>query len=433
MVGSWTGPGVARDVCSPGSAPPDTCTSWAGTEFLLMWEKKQPLPAALVTTGSPTASRPGAPGQPGSSAADPALDPNNDGYGAFGGVRVFAGTWFDSHQNLGLEAGGFLLEDRSHIFTIGSNVYGLPLLALRHLDPPGAPGNVFAPPPPSVQGGTTRPFPGSTPDAFVITGPEVGGKGEPFTGGIAIHSDSQLWGAEGNILHALWWSPDFHLVALVGARYLNLKESLAIQTLRMARDGSHVIFEGKSFPPLGVDPKKTQPPMEAVLTDDSFQARDRFLGAQLGLRGEYFFDDRFFVRAGCTLDLGSTEEMENILGSSSLQPMKNAELITVPGGLYALPSNTGRFRNDDFAVVPEVQLQGGVLLTPWLRATVGYDFLYWSRVLRPGDQLDLTVDRRQVPTDRSFVAGTAAQFPQPLLKQTDFWLQGFTLGLEATY
>jgi hypothetical protein len=404
---------------------------WAGAEALIWWEKRQPLPADLVSSGALADHRPGALGQPGTATADPALDPSNEGYGAFVGLRLFAGTWLDPQQVMGLEASGLVLENRGHIFGITSNAYGLPLLALRHLDPAGAPGNIFLPPAPSVQGGTVRPSTASTQDAFVVAAPAASAKMNPFTGGIVIRSDSQLWGTGGNILHALAWSPDFHLVALVGMRYFDLNESVAIQTQTVATGGSQLAFLGGRFPQTAIDGKNT-PQVAAALTADSFHARDRFYGGQLGLRGEYFFD-RFFVRGGCILDLGETDEVQNILGNSSLQPKKKAALITTPGGLYALPTNSGQFGSTNFSVIPEVQVQGGVLLTPWLRATIGYDLLYWTGVLRPGDQIDLNVDRRQVPTNPAFKAGTLANFPRPLANQSDYWLQGLTVGLDLTY
>jgi hypothetical protein len=167
------------------------------------------------------------------------------------------------------------------------------------------------------------------------------------------------------------------------------------------------------------------------LTNDRFTGRSQFFGGQLGLRGEYFCKHVFVAVSG-KLALGESNEVSNDLGVSTLQP-KNARPQTVVGGLFAQPSNSGHFINQDFAVVPEVQIKAGVLLAPWCRATVGYDFLYWSRVLRPGEQIDLTVDPRQVPTDPSFKAGTLTSFPRPMTNVSDFWAQGLTFGLEFTF
>ena len=53
-----------------------------------------------------------------------------------------------------------------------------------------------------------------------------------------------------------------------------------------------------------------------------------------------------------------------------------------------------------------------------LTVTVGYTFLYLSDVIRPGDQIDRTVNFQT--NDR----------PGVLFKETDFWLQGINVGLQ---
>ncbi|MGG7379585.1 BBP7 family outer membrane beta-barrel protein, partial [Escherichia coli] len=60
----------------------------------------------------------------------------------------------------------------------------------------------------------------------------------------------------------------------------------------------------------------------------------------------------------------------------------------VVGGLLALPSNIGNFQRNRFGVVPQVGLKVGYNLTDNLRVYVGYDFLWWCNVVRPGDQID---------------------------------------------
>jgi hypothetical protein len=299
---------------------------------------------------------------------------------------------------MGLEAGGFLLEDRGSVFGLASTPGGNPLLALRHLDPPAGSEN-----------------------AFVLSAPaSAAGAVGPFVGGVAVRTDTQLWGAEANLLHAFCCSNDFHLVGLVGFRYLDLADSATILTRKAATGSSAVVFLGKSFSAGALE-----------VTDDQFSSRSQFYGGQLGLRAQYFFG-RCFVELGSKLGLGRTGEVEKTLGISVLQP-QNAPPQTAGGGLFALPSNSGRFVNQDFAVIPEVQVKGGIFLAPWLRATVGYDLLYWSRVLRAGQQIDLSVDTRQVPTDPSYVASSPASFPRSIPHPSDFWVQGLTFGLELTF
>jgi hypothetical protein len=341
-----------------------------------------------VTTGLPSDKVPGALGQPNTLGLS---GPGNIDYGPFSGIRLFGGAWLDPQQIIGVDASGFVLQQHGQTLAFTSTLGGNPLLALRHLDA----------------------FSGLQ-DAFVITAPSAA------SGGIAIHTNSQLWGADANLAHTFVWVPSFRLVGLFGFRYLDLSEGLSIQTRKMAIDSSAVSFAGKSF---------SAPAFE--LTTDQFHARSQFFGGQAGLRGEYYFS-HFFVAATGKLALGRTNEVVDALGLSTVQPGKGFPLSTV-GGLFALPSNSGHFVNQDFGVVPELQVKGGVLLTRWLRATIGYDILYWSRVLRAGDTLDLTVDNRQVPTSPSFQVGVVGHSPQPAFPTGSFWVQGLTFGLEFTY
>ena len=64
-------------------------------------------------------------------------------------------------------------------------------------------------------------------------------------------------------------------------------------------------------------------------------------------------------------------------------------------------------RSDKFAVVPEVGFNVGYQVTPHLKFFVGYSMLYWSRVLRAGDQVDPMID----VLARHAVAGCAHRYP----------------------
>ena len=100
-----------------------------------------------------------------------------------------------------------------------------------------------------------------------------------------------------------------------------------------------------------------------------------------------------------------------------------------PGGLLALPSNIGRFSRDRFGLIPEVNLNVGYQLTDHLRLFVGYDILYWSNVVRPGDQISRSIN----PTQQlgGTLMGVAAPLPQ--FHTTDFWAQGVSLGLDLQF
>jgi len=120
-----------------------------------------------------------------------------------------------------------------------------------------------------------------------------------------------------------------------------------------------------------------------------------------------------------------------VLGYSTLQTTSGASAATL-GGTYAVASNIGQRSTDQFSVVPELDFKIGYNFTPRIRTFVGYNFLYWSGVARPGEQIDPRVDVRQVPTVPSF-DGAAHSFPSPMLTNSGFWAQGITAGLEFRY
>ena len=75
---------------------------------------------------------------------------------------------------------------------------------------------------------------------------------------------------------------------------------------------------------------------------------------------------------------------------------------------------------------------GGYLVTNHIRAYVGYNFLYWTNVIRPGDQIDRVVDLTFVPNSIP-VPFSGQNRPQPLFKQSDLWAQGLQFGLELRW
>jgi len=68
-----------------------------------------------------------------------------------------------------------------------------------------------------------------------------------------------------------------------------------------------------------------------------------------------------------------------------------------------------------------------------LRLSVGYNFLCWSSVVRPGDQIDRVIDVSQIPNSGLNATPTGLLRPAPLVRATDFWAQGITFGVEFRY
>jgi hypothetical protein len=408
-VSVWTAPHQAASVPAEWSTPAmcdqacmtednsDHTRLWVNAEYLLWWVKDAPLPPALVTTGDPNTDNPGALGHGGV----PVFGDKAD-LGTFSGIRVTAGGWLDSDQLLGLEVSGFVLSRRVSSFRAESDANGNPVIAFRYLDPP-------------VNGVAAE-------DAFQASVPAGNPFGVgPIAGGVAVISASRLWGLEANAVSSLTALGSLQLQGLVGFRYLELDENLDLLWHSQALDGATVPFLGGMFPAPSL-----------VTSNDNFHAKTHFYGGQIGVRGEFDLGKAFVGLCG-KVALGDSHEVVTVSGSSTLLPA-GGTLMSVLGGQFAGPSNIGRLVDDSFAVVPEVEVKAGYNITTNVRVFVGYDFLYWSRVVRPGPQVDLIVDDRQNPVNPGFdPTNPTTAFPRPLIAHSNFWAQGVNFGLELRY
>jgi putative beta barrel porin BBP7 len=349
-------------------AEPAAFPFWARAEYLAYWVKNAPLPVSLVT---------GDPNNP----TQELLDSSRN-LGMFAGFRIGMGAWLDSDANIGVEAGFFATESRTRIFSASSDAAGAPTLAFPFINQtPGAVGDNLLP----------------------ITAPGQ------FAGGVQIASTLQLWGTEANSVFVLMREKDFAFSAIAGVRYVNLEEKLNIST-----NSSTVV---------GV-------PSTVLSQTDQFNTRNQFYGAQIGGRVNWQ-SGSFGADLTAKLALGDSRQTVDIQGLST-QTGPGGINGTFPGGFFTQPSNMGRFGSNQFAIIPSVELKAYVLLTSQLRAFVGYDFLYWTQVVRPGNQIDHNVNFSQSAVFGNGVLSGPAS-PSPLLSRTDFWAQGITFGLEFQF
>ena len=230
-----------------------------------------------------------------------------------------------------------------------------------------------------------------------------------ITGGIKIANDIRLWGAELNGVISLNRKPSWELSGLVGLRYLDLAESLNLTTQIQGITGPYAGQYGEA--------------------KDRFSTHNRFFGGTLGLRGRYS-SGRLSVDMGARVALGVSEEVQDVAGGYYSVNFA-APYDTGAEGVFAQPANEGRTSSSRFAVVPEVQLKIGYALTPRLRVTLGYDFLYYSNVLRPSEQIDRNVPKGQTFRQASPVISTVT--PARKFETTDFFAHGFSLGMELRF
>ena len=164
---------------------------------------------------------------------------------------------------------------------------------------------------------------------------------------------------------------------------------------------------------------------------DSFQTENQFYGFNMGLAGE-IRRGRWFLNGKATVALGDVFEQLEIAGGQTVTTPGGVQAFN--GGLYALPTNSGTFTRNKFAVLPEVGFQVGYFLTPHWRVGVGYNFLYLSNMIRPADQIDPGLDVTKIP-NFNLPGGPAVNplpypRPAPTFRETDFFLQGISFSLQ---
>lgn len=359
-----TSPGV---ICEP--------RLWVSGEYLMWWVKSGPLPVPLVTSGS-----------------NVLVGDNSINYGMFSGLRLTVGGWLDPGQNFGLEGSGFGLFNNSNNFLGSSNAMGVPPLNVPVVN--------------AMTGGT-----------FSVGSSLFSPLGLPTL--IGESSSSQFWGWEANGVINLFRSGVFHAEGLVGFRYLDLAENLNLQ-----------VATAKGLPP-GVFPPPFDmlPGVATANLTDGFSTRNQFYGANFGVRGgvrygRVSFDGTF------KLAMGPMHEVEQVVGFKTATASAGgfSAVATAPGGIFAQPTNGGRQTDNTFAVVPEVIFRLSVDITQHWKVFVGYNFIYLSDVIRPGNQIDPVVNISQFTGP---LVGTAR--PAAVFNHNDFWAQGINFGAEFTW
>lgn len=172
-------------------------------------------------------------------------------------------------------------------------------------------------------------------------------------------------------------------------------------------------------------------PGQTTMVTDSFVTRNNFYGGQIGLRAERYRGP-WFVNVMSNVALGSTHQEVRINGSTSFDPALGAP-NPQQGGLLALPSNIGNYSRDVFTVAPQINFNVGRQMTRHLDMYVGYTFMYWSNVVRAGDQIDPNINPLQLPQNPPAVPPVTDGPPFFAFHGTGFWAQGINYGLRLRW
>ena len=353
---------------------------WVSFEYLGWWQRGMTLPP-LVTTGTgnplPGAGDAGVIGNGSTRVLFGGEDVLEDG---FSGGRLQFGFWLDRCHTWSVAAEYFELETRSESFSATSN--GTSIL--------------------------TRPFVNvlnGLNDAQIVAYPGIA------SGGISATATSSLVGGgfhfrrqtncNSGCGHGILCDgcSTFHsrTDGLFGYRYLQLDESVNV----------HENITGIN-------------PTGSFQINDRFRTMNQFNGFDMGVmyertRGPWSVD------LLAKLALGSTRQRVDINGST----ITNNGSAQV-GGLLAQESNIGSYSRDRFTILPELGGRLGYQLTHNLKLRLGYTLIFWSNVVRPGDQIDLGVNPNQLPP----AIGNNPARPEFVFRDTDYWVQGITFGGE---
>jgi hypothetical protein len=128
------------------------------------------------------------------------------------------------------------------------------------------------------------------------------------------------------------------------------------------------------------------------------------------------------------LSIGSMQQEVNIDGTTRVVVPGQNPVVTA-GGLLTQRTNIGHFDDDTFAVIPELGVTLGYRFTRCFKARLGYHFIQLNDVVRAGEQIDTTLNLSQASGDP--LVGDAR--PAFVLRESQAWAQGLSVGLEYNY
>lgn len=377
------------DLCNPGGDLPgrQLCIclpshGWVSVDYLGLFASGMNMPALVTSSpaGTPQSLAGVLPG------ASVLYGGNDDAFSdQINGIRIRVGIWSAVRPNFGVEGEYLGFNEVDDSFTASST--GSPILA--------------------------RPFYNNITglqDAELVAFPNL------LSGSVNVEATSRLDAAAVRFRHILCcgekgscspWDcgplvAQSRIDATLGWRYLQLDEGLTItedlSSLNPNNPGSFLIR-------------------------DDFQTFNQFNGVEFGF--QWLYRKGFWSLDALTrTSVGVSRQWLQIEGSTR-SPRDGAAQA---GGLLAQPGrNIGIYDRNELGVVPEFGATLGYQLTERLKVNFGYTSIYWSNVLRPGDQIDNTVNTNLLPPA---IPGNAYMGQPFAVKEVDYWIHGFTAGIE---
>jgi hypothetical protein len=378
-------PGYADPGTVPGafgSQPSDGCFMeryWTTFEYLLWTTRDGPSTWPIAVSGTPpNGANPFTPG------SVSLLGGKELNWEAQNGARFVVGAFLPGSNRVGFEATAAILEVKPLLRSLASGPQGLPILGTPFIN--------------ELTGQV---------DSVLASSP-----GNP--GSISASATNQMYYIDinmvGNVLRRQYMT-----VNLIGGfRNFNLAEGLVVQHSGTVNTLGFT-FQGA---PIAVG---TQTALE-----DRFDTTNHFYGAQIGFQFQYRWRNWSF-------DMGNQFAMGVMRRSEELSGFSQADGIRVPGGVLVSTTNIGRRTDNEFGVVPQFDLKIGWQANPNIRFFMGFDFLYASSVIRPGNQVDPVVNPTLVPFRPEFGTAAGTARPGQLFINNDWWVTGLSWGMNLKF
>lgn len=244
--------------------------------------------------------------------------------------------------------------------------------------------------------------------------------GGAIVGGIGADINTDFYGTELNLRTRLNLTCRSRTDLIYGFRYLGFNETLTILEQQRLIENSSIV------------PAETAGTRAIVF--DRFAVENNFFGGQIGWNTDYALCEKWEFNLRSMFAFGTTRQRSNIQGQTNVF-YTNGGTQQYVGGVLALDSNIGDRVREVFSFVPQVTGQVSYRPCRGLKLFCGYDFLYWTNVLRAGNQVDMNIDATRIPRFAPAGAVNPADFVAPVaaFKNSDFWAQGLSVGAEVRW
>lgn len=320
------------------------CDWFGSLDLLLMFRKGDFLPA-LVTTGDPAdgADAPVLPGGTILAGNRTVLEEMT------AGGRLTIGTWLDDCRDRSLVGRFWTATQEDYSFSANQNsqnVLGVPFF---NTD-------------------TTAE------DALLVVFPDGNAANLGRFGNASVSAESDVFGADLSVRQYWTGGLGTRFDILYGYQYMQMQESVGLRTLTVLTEAFNPPTADVGF---------------SSATSDLFEATNSFHGGQLGLAGSYR-ENHWSFEFLAKFAFGRLRREAELSGRTV---SSNGGTTTTTGeGFLVRDSNEGRFEDDTFGWVPELNVSLGWHRFPRFDLTVGYHIIAMTDALRVSTLIDRNID-----------------------------------------